>query len=114
MISAPALTDEFIFESLCRKARQKVRVRLLLASNGDTREVDEIILLVEQRRLDEADSCIVAYLNTRKQVVIYIDPERSEVKLELKALEVRTGAPRSEKQEMERMLHAYQIRRDYS
>ena len=91
-------------------AQQLLKLKNLVTGSYVPGDVQEIISLVELGKLDEAETCIMAYLNTNKQVALYVDPEFGELKLELKSLEVQISSLENEKQEIDRTLHAYQYR----
>lgn len=91
-------------------AQQLQKLKLLPTDNEEAGDVSEIITLVDQGRLDDAESRISSFLNSNKQVVVYVDPECTDLKLELKVLEVQISALESEKHEIERLLNAYQYR----
>ncbi len=69
-----------------------------------------IIACVEDKHYDEAASKIEKYINTHKQVTVYVDPEVRELKLELKALELQISTLEDEKTELDRFLRAFQFR----
>jgi len=91
-------------------AQQLLKLKKLIGDSDEVGEVLCIVALVEDDRLDEAESRIMAFLNTNKQVAVYVDPELGELKLELKSLEIQISALENEKQEIDRTLHAFQYR----
>lgn len=91
-------------------AQQLTKLKMLINGKDEISEVREIVALVEDDKLDKAESHIMAFLNTNKQITVYVDPEFTELKLELKSLEIQISALVNEKQEIDRTLHAYQYR----
>lgn len=91
-------------------AQQLRKLKKLIAKKDETSEVQEIVTLVKNGNLDDAESRIISYFDRCKQVAVYVDTERAELKLELKSLEIQISAMENEKQEIDRTLHAYQYR----
>lgn len=91
-------------------AQQLFKLKKLIANKDEITEVQEIIALLDQDRLEDAEIQIVSFLNASKQVSVYVDPELTEVKLELKSLEIQISALENEKHEIDRTLHAYKYR----
>lgn len=89
---------------------QLTKLKRLIPEQENDDEIRSIIALVESDRLDDASSRITSYVNMRKQVVVYTDPEIPELTLELKALELQVSALDNERAEIERTLHIYHHR----
>ncbi|GEM_PF-269892 len=89
---------------------QLTKLKRLIPENQKEDEVRSIIELIESDCIDEAASLITSYVNTRKQIVVYTDPEIPELTLELKALELQVSALDNERAEVERILHTYHYR----
>jgi hypothetical protein len=86
------------------------KLKRLIPENETIPEVKTIIDLVESGHHSEAVTKISEYVSIRKQVIIYVDPEIPELKLELKALEIQVGALENEKADLEKLLHTFQFR----
>ncbi len=89
---------------------QMCKLKKLLPAGEEFIEVHQIVKLVELDRYEEAVIRIVSFTNARKQLVVYIDPEISELALELKALEIQLSALEDEKADSEKTLYNYQCR----
>lgn len=91
-------------------ALQLLKLKKLLPVGDEFIGVREIISLVDAGNLDEAETRIVAWLNSNKQVSVWVDPDIYDLKLELKSLEIQISALEDEKADMEKNLHAFQFR----
>lgn len=90
--------------------QQLQKLKKMLPAGDGFADVKEIISLVENGDLEEAESDVVSWLNNNKQVAVWIDPDIFELKLELKSLEIQISTLEDEKAETEKQLHAFQYR----
>lgn len=89
---------------------QLAKLKKLLAGGDEYAEVSEIIARIESNQLDQAIAAIETFVRFHKQISAYVDPDISELTLELKALEIQVSALEDEKTELEKLLHTYNYR----
>lgn len=89
---------------------QLAKLKKLVVSCSNYPEVKEIITFVETEHFDKAIAGIEVFVNSRKQLTVYVDQEIFDLKLELKSLEIQISALEDEKAESEKQLHAFQFR----
>lgn len=91
-------------------AQQLFKLKKMLPARDEYADVREIISSVENGDLEEAEALIITWLNSNKQVAVWVDPDIFELKLELKSLEIQINALEDEKAELEKQLYAFQYR----
>ena len=84
--------------------------KLLPADSDDFVEITKILVLIDGGDFDTAVTRIADYIQRRKQVTVYADPEIPELKLELKALELQIGSLENEKADLEKLLFSFHHR----
>jgi len=89
---------------------QLSKLKKLLAGGYEYAEVNEIIALIEEDKLDQAIADIEIFVRSHKQISVYVDPDIPELTLELKAMEIQVSALEDEKTELEKLLHTYNYR----
>ncbi len=89
---------------------QITKLKKLLAGSDDYDEVNKIIGMTEDEQFDEAIAAIEAFVRSRKQITVYVDPEIPELTLELKSLEIQISTLEDEKSELEKLLHTFNYR----
>jgi hypothetical protein len=89
---------------------QLAKLKKLLSGGSECDEVRKIVDQIEDNQLEQAIAAITSFVQTRKQVAVYVDPEIPELTLELKALEIQVSALEDEKTELEKLLHTYSFR----
>lgn len=89
---------------------QLQKLKKLLPAGDGFAAVRAIINQVESGNLDVAETHIVTWLNSNKQVSAWVDPDIYDLKLELQSMEIQICALEDEKAESEKQLHAFQFR----
>lgn len=92
---------------------QRGKLKKLLSGSDKYSEVNEILDKIEADQIDQAIAGIETFVRSHKQIAVYIDPDISELTLELKAMEIQVGAFEDEKTELEKLLHTYNYRHAY-
>ena len=90
---------------------QVIKLKKLLSDeNSDIAEITKFFTLIDSDDFETAVSQIADYCQRRKQVTVYADPGISELKLELKSLELQIGSLENEKADMEKLLFSFHHR----
>ena len=74
------------------------------------KELEEIIILLDQKAYSKVMPAIQAFINRHHQVDLYIDPELEGLKFEAKVLEVEVNELSTEKAEIEKLIHDFGVR----
>lgn len=85
-------------------------MKLIPVDDDEFAEPLEIIRLIECGDYNQALNSINSYVSTRKQIVLYTDPEIPLLKFELASLEIQVAALEDEKADIEKLLHSYNYR----
>ena len=89
---------------------QLAKLKKLLSGGNEYDEVKKIVAQIEEDQLEDAVAAIKIFVHSRKQIIVYVDPEIPELTLELKALELQVGSLEDEKTELEKLLHTFNYR----
>ena len=73
-------------------------------------ELENIIILLEEKSYSKAMPAIEAFINEHNQVGFYIDPELEGLKLEAKVLEAEVNQLSYEKADLEKLIHDFGVR----
>lgn len=73
-------------------------------------ELENIIILLEQKSYSKAMPAIEKFINQHNQVGFYIDPELEGLKLEAKVLEAEVNQLSDEKADLEKLIHDFGVR----
>ena len=86
----------------------------LLVKNQNVSDVitnfNEIIILIEKSNFSKAVLLISELVNKYKQIAVYIDPDISALKLEIKSLELQLSSIEDEKTDIEKLISGFEIR----
>lgn len=74
------------------------------------KELESIIILLEEKSYSKAMPAIEAFINQHNQVSFYIDPELEGLKLEAKVLEAEVNQLSDEKADLEKLIHDFGVR----
>jgi len=84
--------------------------KMLVPSNDNTfTNIYEIIASIEQKRYGDAVVSINSFVNKFKSLAVYIDSEITAIRLEIKMLGLQISSLEDEKNEIEKMLYAFNI-----
>lgn len=86
------------------------KLKKIVPHGADFEDIRRLMELVEKAETSEAVAAIENFLRKSTQVAYYVDPEVSELRLELRSLEIQIGAMEDEKAEIERLLNEYTYR----
>jgi predicted metal-binding protein len=89
---------------------QLTKLQKLVPGGDEYAKVRNILTLVEEGLHEQAADQISSFVNVRKQVIVYTDPEIPSLTLELEALKIQISALEAEKAEIEKTLHAFNYR----
>ena len=73
-------------------------------------ELENIVILLEQKLYSKAMPAIEAFINQHNQVGFYNDPELEGLKLEAKVLEAEVNQLSDEKADLEKLIHDFGVR----
>jgi hypothetical protein len=86
--------------------------RLRETAQGDNGALDQIATALSEERYSEAVSHIDDFLQSEAAVQKYVDPRLSALRLEAESLEERISELESEKAEIEREIHEFNLRHE--
>jgi len=73
----------------------------------------EIVDSIESKEYGKTITLIDTFLKEFSSIIIYVDPELSGLKLEIKSLEIQVSSLQDEKTELERKIYAFEIKHNY-
>ena len=89
---------------------QLAKLKKLISGGNEYDEVKKIVAQIEGDQFDNAIADIKTFVQSRKQIAVYADPEIPELTLELKALELQVSSLEDERTELEKLLQTYNYR----
>ncbi len=84
--------------------------KLLPVEDSAYKEIYKIFGLINDNEYENASAQIAQYVQNRKQVTVYSDPEIAEIRLELNALEIQISSLESEKADINKSLYTFHFR----
>lgn len=105
--NAISLEDKEDIEFQLNKIKKAVSDKI---DNEQIRFITDLIILIERQNYSDAVAQINDFVNKYRQITVFVDPEISALKLEIKSLELQISSLDDEKTEIEKLTYYFEVR----